>query len=266
MIAERCQRWRGGRGRYRPAGEVIVPSRHEVSEISSDEVARAFVERHHYSRSFPAARRRFGLYERGELVGVAVLSHPMHDQVTASVFPGVPRLDAAELGRFVLLDRVAGNGESWFLARVWELLAGELAGVVMYSDPVARQDSQGRSVMPGHVGVIYQATNATYLGRGRGGAVYVLPDGSVFSRRTAQKISGGERGFRPAMDLLVRHGAPEPGFDLSSVPLRKEWLKVALAACSRKVMHPGNHKYAWGIDRRVRRRLPESLPYPRAPS
>src|SRR4051812_20955318 len=125
MIAERCQRWRGGKGRYRPAGEVIVTSRHDVSEISSDTVARAFVEGHHYSRSFPAARRRFGLYEAGELVGVAVLSHPMHDAVTASVFPGVPRLDAAELGRFVLLDRVPGNGESWFLARVWELCAGE---------------------------------------------------------------------------------------------------------------------------------------------
>ena len=44
MITTRVQRWRGGRARYRPAGETIQTSLYEVAEIASDSVARAFVE------------------------------------------------------------------------------------------------------------------------------------------------------------------------------------------------------------------------------
>ena len=50
-----CQRWRDRRGSYRPAGEPIDPSRYEVVALDDDARARAFVERHHYSGSLPAA-------------------------------------------------------------------------------------------------------------------------------------------------------------------------------------------------------------------
>ena len=77
---------------------------------------------HHYSLSYPSARVRFGLFTRGCLVGVAVFSHPCNDRVLTSVFPLSP-LESVELGRFVLLDSVPANGESWFLARTFECLA-----------------------------------------------------------------------------------------------------------------------------------------------
>lgn len=73
MITSVTQRWRDQRGSYRPAGEVIRPAEFEVAAIADDATAKAFVTRHHYSRRYPAARFRFGLYRRSELVGVAVL-------------------------------------------------------------------------------------------------------------------------------------------------------------------------------------------------
>lgn len=69
------QRWAQGRDSYRPAGEPIQTRLYEVAEL--DELdAKAFVVEHHYSRSYPAARWRFGLHRAGRLVGVAVFSGP----------------------------------------------------------------------------------------------------------------------------------------------------------------------------------------------
>ena len=52
------------------------------------------------------------------LQGVAVFSHPCNDRVLTSVFPG-RATDSVELGRFVLLDEVPGNGETWMLFHAW---------------------------------------------------------------------------------------------------------------------------------------------------
>ena len=53
--------------------------------IDADTTPRAFIEQHHYAGTYPAARERFGLYRRGELVGCAVFSHPTNDKVLSNV-------------------------------------------------------------------------------------------------------------------------------------------------------------------------------------
>jgi hypothetical protein len=106
------QRWRERRESYRPAGEPINPRLYEVAELPGDRDAKEFIVAHHYLASYPSARARFGLFTCGELVGVAVFSHPCNDRVLTSVFPLDP-LESVELGRFVLLDSVPANGESW---------------------------------------------------------------------------------------------------------------------------------------------------------
>jgi hypothetical protein len=69
----------------------------------------------------------------------------------------------------------------------------------------------------------------------------VLPDGTVFGRRTMQKIRAQEQGHAYAERKLVAFGAR---------PMRAgekpaAWLKEALdAAGARKFRHPGKHKYA----------------------
>jgi hypothetical protein len=113
------QRWRGRRDLYKPPEEPIPTREYEIAEIPGDREAKAFVQTHHYAATYPAARFRYGLYHHGDLVGVAVFSHPSNDLVLTSVFPG-DLLDSVELGRFVLLDSVPGNGETWFLARTFE--------------------------------------------------------------------------------------------------------------------------------------------------
>lgn len=42
-----------------------------------------------------------------------------------------------------------------------------------------------------------------------------------------------------------------------------EPLAYWLGRLSRRVRHPGNHKYAWAIDAKIRDFLPSSLPYPK---
>jgi hypothetical protein len=253
-----CQRWRERRDSYRPAGEVITTRHYEVAELRSDAEARDFVLQHHYSGSYPAARFRFGLYWGGLLVGVAVFSHPLRDEVLTSIFPGRAR-DSVELGRFVLSDLVPGNGESWFLARCFELLRGRVRGVVSFSDPFPRETADGRTVFGGHLGIIYQASNATYLGTGPRRTLRLLPDGRVFSNRAIQKIRAQERGWRYSAALLEAAGA---------APLRegddpRAWLSTWLPRLTRAVRHPGHHRYAFALWRPARRLLPPSLPYPK---
>lgn len=259
MIVDGCQRWRDRRDSYRPKGEPFDPRSHEVAAIPDDTTAKSFVVRMHYSGSYPAARERFGLYERGALVGVAVFSVPAHPRVL-DVLPGSDALAKVELGRFVLLDRVRANGESWFLARCFEQLRRRgYTGVVSFSDPHPRSAADGRLVFPGHVGCIYQATNAVFAGRATARSLRLLPDGSVLNDRALQKVRAREQGWRYVVESLMKAGAPPPS-DLADL---RPWLRTALAATTRLSRHPGNYRYMFGLTPAVRKRLPASLPYPK---
>lgn len=270
MIAAGNQRWREGRDSYRPAGEVIATSKYEIAAIDgdgSDKIAKGFVEAHHYSGSYPAARERVGLYRGGELAGVAVFSHPSSEAVLAPL--PCDRLEGVELGRFVLLDDVPGNGESWFLARCLEILrARGYRALLSHSDPVPRRTAAGELVLPGHVGTIYQATNAVYAGRS-GRELHVLkPDGTIFSPRSMTKIRRWERGAQKCVDELVAIGAESPtAADLASRDARRAWMWREIFATCRRMPHHGNHRYLWAIDRRLRRdvaKLATGDAYPKA--
>jgi hypothetical protein len=257
MLTPVCQRWRERRDSYRTAREPFDPRACEVAAIPDDTTARAFVEAHHYERTLPPARFRFGLYERDELVGVAVFSVPAQDAVTACL-PG-ERDERTELGRLVLLDRVLANAESWFVARCFDALRREgLTGVVSFSDPTPRSALDGRLVMPGHVGNVYQALSAVYLGTTRVDTTRLLPDGTAFSNRAAAKIRKGECGWRYAVDRLVAHGATPP----RSGEEMRTWLARELPRVTRS-QRGAKHKYAWTLLRRDRRHLPASKPYPK---
>lgn len=256
MNAMLCQRWRGGRDSYRPAGEPIDPRRYEVAVIPDDTTARSFVEAHHYSASYPAARYRFGLHRAGGLVGVAVFSNPMNE----GVFRPLPaQAPAVELGRFVLLDQEPANSETWFLGRCFDQLRRlGLEGCVAFSDPAQRTNAAGALVFGGHLGTIYQAHNATYCGRGTPRTLRLLPSGQVLSERALSKLRRLDRGWRYAAGQLEAFGAePFDGRDPAA------WIARWLPLLTRRQRHPGNHKYAWPLDRAVRRALPASLPYPK---
>jgi hypothetical protein len=256
VISSVCQRWRSGRASYRPAREVVDTRRLEVATIDRDTVARAFVVEHHYSASYPAARFRFGLYQGGDLVGVAVFSVPANYAALACL--PCPTAEATELGRLVLLDHVKANAESWFIARCFEDLRRlGIAGVISFSDPVPRQDTAGTTVFRGHVGTVYQASNAIYLGRSRASSLRLLPDGSVLHNRALAKLRGGECGRRYVAAQIERASGIAVVGDVDT------WLTTWLPRITRRLPHGGNHKYAFAIDRRIRRYMPESQTYPK---
>lgn len=259
-----AQRWRERQSTMRPTAEPFDPSRYGVEVIPDDRTAKAFIERHHYSKSSPASRLRLGLYQSRpffapELVGVVVFSVPMTQTVIPHYAPELAPAEGIELGRLVLLDEVPANAESWMVARCFKALRAELPEVRMvlsYSDPVRRVAMDGTVVLPGHVGVVYQALNARHVGRSRSRWMHVAPDGRVVSPRTVSKIRNGEKGADYAYRQLRSMGAPPMGIGEDPAV----YVARALAGM-RRVHHAGNFTYLWAFDRRIA--LPEALPYPK---
>lgn len=260
-----CQRWRERREYRIPGRGVIRPDRYRVGLVEQAE-AKRFVIDHHYSGSFPAARLSVGLFCASSvrrLLGVAVFAVPMNQHVVPKHL-GLQASEGVELSRLVLLDAVPGNGESWFVSRAFRLLAAEkpeIAGVVSYCDPLPRATADGKTVMPGHVGTVYQALNARYCGRSKARPLLFGPDGTVISERALSKIRSGDQGADYAGEQLARMGAPRrrPGESGAS------WIERAQASGRlRRRWHPGNHVYAFGVGRSVRRRLePNFWAYPK---
>lgn len=243
------QRWQQRRASYRPAGEPFDPSRYAVDLIEERE-AKAFVLRHHYSGSYPAARFRAGVFNkepfgRARLVGVGVFSVPMNQRTVPSYFPDLQPVAGVELGRFVLDDSVPGNGESWAIARMRRLRRDALPEVraeIVYCDPIERRDESGALVKRGHVGTIYKATNAKYRGRSSPRTLWLAPSGASFADRTLSKIRREEVGERYALARLKEQGAParrvgEAGAAFIRRLQDEGWL--------RPLKHPGNHVFSW---------------------
>ena len=101
--------------------ELIRPSAYDAVALDPT-TAKAFVERHHYAGSCSSSSHTFGLYERGELAGVAVFGALVSMNAHRFVFGDLGTKEAVTLGRFVLVDSVPGNGESWFIASCFAML------------------------------------------------------------------------------------------------------------------------------------------------
>lgn len=258
-VGGRCQRWRDRRPTWRRTSEGgFAPGLHRVIEIP-EAPARRFVERHHYSGTWPAVRFTYGLQRLdeepgpgeppgGRLLGVLSLGIPMNGAVL-DVFEGTRRYaETLELNRLVLLDRAESNSESWFCAKAFKSAASYgIRGVVAHSDPHprTRQTPAGPELIsPGHIGHVYAAQDFLYLGRTRPRRLTVLPDATVLSERAAAKIRRDEMGHKGAEKRLVKLGAPPR----NDGEMGTRWLARALEAIgATSIHHPGNHRYARAI-------------------
>lgn len=258
MICDFTQRWtKKRRAVYQPVRECIRRADFEVAPID-ERTAKAFVLNYHYSNSYPSARRRFGLFEKGELCGVAVYSHPMNEKTITNVFNCERGSDAVELGRLVIRDEIKFNAESFLIGYCNRALSKEgFVGCVSFADDVPRYSASGEKTFAGHLGICYAATNSAYLSRSSPGRLHLLPDGTVFSNRTISKIRAGESGWAYGVKLLERFGAlPCPEEDSA----RRNWLKFWLDRLTRPMSHPGNLRYGWSFRKKLELK---SLPYPK---
>lgn len=237
--------------------DLFDPHQHSV-EVIPEAIAKAFIIAHHYSGTYPAARFRVGLYNRAELVGVAVFSVPASQQVIPR-YAHIEPSEGVELGRLVLSDECGYNAETWFIARAFKALKRKLKPrfCLSYSDPYERRDSSGRVVKHAHIGQIYQALNATYFGRASRSTLLLLPNGRVMSPRALSKIRRRERGHVYATAQLIKGGAPSPFTGESG-----ESYVARVSECFSKIRHRGNLAYGWRFDRHVKFKLP-ALPYPK---
>ncbi|GGU37649.1 hypothetical protein GCM10010289_68210 [Streptomyces violascens] len=269
-----CQRWRARTHSWRHLSEGGFDARRYAVELLPEKGAKTFVVEHHYSGSFPSARFRYGLFDHGtgeaRLCGVAVFGVPVRAEVLSLPLPDlVPYVESLECSRFVLLDECPANAESWFLARCFDaLLARGVRGIVSFADPVPRTDAAGAVVAVGHVGTIYQATNAVYMGRATPRTKKLLPNGVVLNERMAQKVRRQEQGHEYAERMLLGLGA---------APMRagadpKVWLREALEAVgARNLRHRGVHRYVYRLGRNRREResirlgLSAGTAYPKVP-
>jgi len=126
---------------------------------------------------------------------------------------------------------------------------------------IARRIEQvSEDILKLNEGTVYQALSAVYLGRADGRTLRIFhDDGTSFNHRTEQKISGLEQGYDGAVAQLVVHGAERParGEDLDA------WRRIWIGRLTYPLKHRGNHKYAFSLNRKIRKHLPDSLPYPK---
>jgi len=139
--------------------------RYQVRWIEG-KLGKPFVKQYHYSKGISIGARCYGLFFNGELVGVCAFNTPCSENVRASVLGKEYKSHITELHRLVLLDEVPKNAESFFISRALKLLKKDKPyywAVLSFADGSC-----------GHLGIIYQATNAIYSGMTKGRATFYL--------------------------------------------------------------------------------------------
>lgn len=175
-------------------GAPGLAHRYEVTTMPSKE-GKEFVKTYHYSHGIHNGPTCYALRElpTGRVVGVLAIATPCSENVRRSVF-GAEHVDrVTELHRLVLLDEVPKNGESFFISgalRLHKRLKPHIWAVLSFADATE-----------GHVGTIYQATNAQYAGSSGRATFYLDADGRLrHPRQNGVNISkemAAERGWVP---------------------------------------------------------------------
>lgn len=195
------------------------------------------------------------------MVGVASFAVPVNN-ASVPLYTGLNHPNqAVDLGRLVLLDDVPGNGESWFVSRAFRLLRqekSEIHSVIAYSDPVKRIDQDGKEIMPGHCGMIYQALSAKFLGRSSKRTNLMMPNGRLFSARALSKIDRMESGWQYAESQVIEAGASKREFLESP----GDWIKrLKKEGFFSKIRHPGNFVYTFGLTKAAKIALRTKIEY-----
>jgi len=160
---------------------------------TTKEKAEPFVMKH-YLEKFPTGIKRiYGVYQQGNMVGVIIYGIPF---MTASKFlePEVKLNETMELKRLFIDDLGIKNLESFVIGQSLKLLKRDepqVKVVITFAD-----DKQG------HTGVIYQATNAIYIGSGGGKHKYIYIIGgniNAINTRVQQLIQPYPKGIQESL-------------------------------------------------------------------
>lgn len=189
-------------------------------------VARPFIEAHHYSHACPNGQH-FGLYCGLHLVGVATFKGLSggngKSRSRYQTFAEAHGFVVKELSRLACLDLMPRNTESYFIGQlIGAMRELGVAVLLSYADPTY-----------GHVGTIYRATNWLYYGLSTGHAdkrgSFVV-DGHVIGQSSLRR-------YKDATSAIGREAA-----------LRAEYGDRVTAVLPK----PQKHVYLYPVTRRAR--------------
>lgn len=150
-----------------------------VAPVSNADV-KEFGSRYHYTGSGGAALWRWGLWHGPVLHGVVAYNLPTRP-VCESVF-GAEHFDKVwHMGRLILSEHSPRNSES-------RLIGGSLAAI-RHQHPNVWAVVTYAATDAGHIGYVYQATNALYTGHSSVEDYFVDSDGTIKNRRNLYEVS-----------------------------------------------------------------------------
>jgi len=142
-----------------------------------------YIKNNHYSKTCsPNPYPCYGLFEKDKLIGVLAFAVPCSENVCSSFFGKEYKRNILELHRLHIMDCTPINTESWFIASCLKLLKQKeptIYGIVSFAD-----------ASENHSGVIYQATNAYYLGKTNSATFYRDKEGRLRHPRQKTHING----------------------------------------------------------------------------
>jgi hypothetical protein len=207
----------------------VKPKDIMVKELNL-KLAKKIIIGNHYSHSWPNTSVALGYYARNKLIGVVCFGVGANKSLIPSVCKGVNANEGFELVRLFAFDWAPRNIESFMISQSIKYLQKnypQIKVLVSFADPAQ-----------GHLGIIYQATNWIYTGKGKG-EFFFRHNGKVIHPRT-----------------------------LSDYPKEKR-MKIRRNPKSR-VWKEGKHRYVYLLGSRKQRkllkrclRLPR-LPYPKS--
>ncbi len=219
-------------GGFWPISESVsdaAPSTLVIRQVDAATL-RGVIASYHYSGRMPDAVQECyaGYYGTTFAGGIAF------GPGAASVRNELPDLTPQQVRELVRLwspDGMPRNTESRLIGAALRMLRS-IRLVVSFSDPAE-----------GHVGTVYQATNAVYLGLSGNGSRYLDPDGNRVHSRLASV-------FR------MRHSEKYGTLTNAEIAAAEGWVSQSTG---------GKHRYAWALGSRADRRILASLalPYPK---
>jgi hypothetical protein len=214
---------------YRRVIGLIKPDDITTKELNL-KLAKKLIVANHYSHSWPNTSVALGFYVRSKLFGVVCFGVGANKCLIPSVCSVVKANEGYELVRLFAFDWAPKNIESFMISQSIKYLERNYPHIkilVSFADPAQ-----------GHLGIIYQATNWLYTGKGDG-EFFFKHKGKIIHPRTLSDYPKDVR-------MKIRHN-----------PKNKVW-------------KDGKHRYVFLLGSKKQRKLLKKylrlprLPYPKS--
>jgi hypothetical protein len=91
-------------------------------DLIDKSIAKKLIIKNHYSHKWTSCRYAIGLFDKEELIGVAVYGFPIGRQTVKSITPNLENNEVLELTRLWLIDEAPKNSESFFIGKTFDWL------------------------------------------------------------------------------------------------------------------------------------------------